>query len=376
MTLEERKNLITQYTEEILGTDQEIQALLESGEKLNHYIGFEISGKIHLGSGLISMQVAKNLADAGIKPHVFLADWHAWINDKLGGDRDFIRKIAVNYFKEGMTVCYKLAGGNPNDLNFILGSDLYEKNPEYWANMIDVSKNTTLSRIQRSITIMGRDQGGSVDFAKLIYPPMQVADLFQMNIHFPHAGMDQRKAHVIARDIALKLKIKPLKIQGKIIKPVAIHHHLLLGLSKPSIWPLENQEDARLVVSQMKMSKSKPDSAVFIHDSADQVRRKILKAFAPEGEVGFNPILDWTKHLIFTRESEILIKREKQHGGDLRIKSYNDLEKLYAEKKIYPLDLKNFIADYLIEFLKPIREHFSSGKAKDMLEELEGKIGK
>ena len=314
------------------------------------------------------------MADAGIKPHVFLADWHTWINDKLGGDREFIRKTAVGYFKEGMRACYKILNGNPDDLQFILGTELYKKDPDYWANMIDVSKNTTLSRIQRSITIMGREEKGSVDFAKLIYPPMQVADIFQMNICFAHAGMDQRKAHVIARDVAMKLKIKPLKIKGKIVKPVAIHHHLLLGLSKPSIWPLENPEDMKLMLSQMKMSKSKPDSAVFIHDSEDDIRRKIMKAFAPEAEIKFNPILDWTKHLIFTRESEILIKREKQHGGDLHVSSYDELEKLYADKKLFPLDLKNFVADYLVKLLKPIREHFASGKPKQMLEELENKI--
>ena len=59
MELKERINLIKKNTEEILGADQEIQSLLESGEQLNHYIGFEISGKVHLGSGLISMQIAK-----------------------------------------------------------------------------------------------------------------------------------------------------------------------------------------------------------------------------------------------------------------------------------------------------------------------------
>ncbi|MAG44894.1 tyrosine--tRNA ligase, partial [bacterium] len=133
-------------------------------------------------------------------------------------------------------------------------------------------------------------------------------------------------------------------------------------------------EDMKLMLSQMKMSKSKPDSAVFIHDSEDDIRRKIMKAFAPEAEIKFNPILDWTKHLIFTRESEILIKREKQHGGDLHVSSYDELEKLYADKKLFPLDLKNFVADYLVKLLKPIREHFASGKPKQMLEELENKI--
>ncbi len=86
---------------------------------------------------------------------------------------------------------------------------------------------------------MGRKEGETVDFAKLIYPPMQVADIFIQGLTIAHAGMDQRKAHVIMRDVALNLRVRPLldPASGK-IKPVAIHHHLILGLQKPPIWPV------------------------------------------------------------------------------------------------------------------------------------------
>ena len=77
--------------------------------------------------------------------------------------------------------------------------------------MIEVSKNTTLARMQRSISILGRQERESVDFAKLIYPAMQAADIFTLGVHIAHAGMDQRKAHVIARDVAMQMRIHAVR---------------------------------------------------------------------------------------------------------------------------------------------------------------------
>src|SRR3989344_8439615 len=176
------------------------------------------------------MSKVKDFVDAGIDCSIFLADWHSWINDKLGGDMNVIQGIGVNYFKEALVAAYKCVGGNPKDLKFVLGSELYHNNDKYWEMVIDISKNITLGRIERSITIMGRKEGESVDFAKLIYPPMQVADIFIQGINLAHAGNDQRKAQVIARDVALKLSFCPLiDSNGKQIKPIAVHHHLILG---------------------------------------------------------------------------------------------------------------------------------------------------
>lgn len=56
---------------------------------------------------------------------------------------------------------------------------------------------------------------------------------------------------------------------------------------------------AGLKEGQEKMSKSDPDSAIFMEDTEEDVKRKISKAFCEEGIVEGNPILDYTKHLIF-----------------------------------------------------------------------------
>ena len=371
MDVQKRFELIKNNTEEIM-KEEDLKLLLDSGTKIKHYIGFEISGKIHLGTGLMCMSKVKDFMDAGIDCSIFLADWHSWINDKLGGDREVIKRVAGGYFKEGLKASLKCFGGDPEKLKFILGSDLYHNNDDYWATMVDVSKNTSLARMQRSITIMGRKEGGSVDFAKLIYPPMQVADIFIQGINLPHAGIDQRKAQVIARDVALKIKTKPLLDKdGNQMKPVAVHHHLILGLGKPPVWPVP-KEQLQELWSALKMSKSKPDTCIFIHDSPKEIKRKINQAFCLEGETEFNPILDWVKYLIFRdADSKLEVKRPEKFGGDATYTSYKELEKDFAEKKLHPMDLKNSVSEKLIQILEPARKHFEQPKVKKMLEDLE-----
>ncbi|MFW9823630.1 MAG: tyrosine--tRNA ligase [Candidatus Thorarchaeota archaeon] len=372
MDIQEKMNLIRRGTEEIL-TEKDLINLLETGVHLNHYIGFEISGKVHLGTGFICMGKIKDFFDAGIKCTIFLADWHSWINDKLEGNMEKIRQIAIGYFKEGLKAGLICVGADPEKVKFSLGSDLYHNNDDYWETVIDVCKNTTLSRMQRSITIMGRKQGENIDFAKFLYPAMQVADIFIQNVNFAHAGYDQRRAHVIARDVALRMQKNNLtNFQGEKIKPVCIHNHLILGLQRPPIWPIEGEGQLRELWSQMKMSKSLPNSAVFIHDSPNEIKEKIMSAFCPEGNADFNPILDWTKSIIFReQDAQFKIERPAKFGGDIEFTSYEELEEAYLNRSIHPLDLKNSVSNKIIEILKPAREHFKKPKISQMKEELE-----
>lgn len=371
MKPEEAFELIKHNTEEIM-TEDGLLKMLKSGDRLKHYIGFEISGKPHLGHGLVCMSKVKDLVDAGVDCSIFLADWHSWINDKLGGDMKTIQEVAVNYFKEALIAAYKCVGGNVKDLKFVLGSELYHNNDKYWETMIDVSKNTTMGRIMRSTTIMGRKEGEGLDFAKMLYAPMQVADIFIQGIHITHAGLDQRKAQVIARDVALKLNTSPLlDNEGKKIKPVAIHGHLILGLQKPPVWPVP-KESMQELWSKMKMSKSIPASAIYMTDEEPEIRKKIKNAFCPEGVAEFNPLLDWAKYLIFiNNESFLNIERPEKFGGNLTYNNYKEMEKDFVEKKLHPMDLKNAMANKLIEILAPAMKHFANPKMKKMKEDME-----
>lgn len=367
MTTDEKIKLITRNLEEVL-TEEELKSLIESGTPLKHYIGFEISGKVHLGQGLAVLQKVKDLHDAGAETIIFLADWHTWLNKKLDGTLETARRMARDYFEEAMKASYLCLGGNPDDLKFILGTELYDNN--YWAKVIKVSKATTIARMMRSTDIMGRTAGESSDAAILIYPAMQAADIFQMEINIAHAGTDQRNVHIVARDCAKDLDAK---------KPVAIHHHLILGLK-----PLgENNEidpkrmknlsygEKSALIAALKMSKSKPNTAIFITDTPEEIKIKVNNAYAPEGEVELNPILDWTKYLIFYNPTIFIIKRDPKWGGDLTYTSYEDLEKDYVEKKLHPQDLKMAVAEWLIQKLDPARKYFEDPRRKAALEEIE-----
>jgi hypothetical protein len=84
MTTEEKIELITRNLEETL-TQEELTQLVDSGKTLRHYIGYEVSGKLHIGQGLYTLMKIKDLQDAGVHTIVFIADWHAWLNKKLDG---------------------------------------------------------------------------------------------------------------------------------------------------------------------------------------------------------------------------------------------------------------------------------------------------
>ena len=155
------------------------------------------------------------------------------------------------------------------------------------------------------------------------------------------------------------------------MKPLAVHGHLILGLQKPSIWPVP-KEKLQDLWSQMKMSKSVPNSAIYMTDSEDEVKKKINDAFCPEGEIEFNPLIDWAKYIIFISDkSKLEVKRPAKFGGNKTYKSFNELEKDFMEKKLHPMDLKSAMAEKINEILKPAREHFAQSKVKKLKEEMD-----
>jgi tyrosyl-tRNA synthetase len=364
-------SLIERNTAEVMGRD-DLQALLGTATPIRHYIGFEISGKVHLGSGLVAMGKVRDFLDAGVECHVLLADWHTWINDKLGGDRDVIRRIATGYFTEAMIASLLVVGADPARVRFVLGSDLYATNLDYWSTVVEVSRNTSLARMLRSISILGREQSDSVDFAKLIYPAMQAADIFAQGINLAHAGTEQRKAHVIARDVATRIRTNRLTdAEGRTIKPAAVHHPLLLGLRKPPVWPLPDDADP----SALKMSKSDPSSAVFVHDDPDTIRRRVAKAFCPPEETRFNPVLNWFDQLVFALGGGS-VRIARREGGVVTFDTPSELSDAYGRGDMHPGDAKNALAEWLIEYLEPARRHFATPRVAAMLEEVEQALAK
>jgi tyrosyl-tRNA synthetase len=70
MDSETKFDLITRNTEEVL-TPEDLKNFIETGVPLKHYIGFEISGKVHLGTGLMTGLKVADFQKAGVDCSIF-----------------------------------------------------------------------------------------------------------------------------------------------------------------------------------------------------------------------------------------------------------------------------------------------------------------
>ncbi|MBU1197745.1 tyrosine--tRNA ligase [Candidatus Micrarchaeota archaeon] len=342
MDLEERLELACRPPVQEVVLKEELKERFETHREPVHYIGLEISGELHIGSLLLTGNKINDLKKAGCKTQVFLADWHSVINNKFGGQWEKVQE-AAKYYEEAFT--FYCPG-----TRVIKGSDVYHHNDEYWRDVIHFSKHMTLKRATRCLTIMGRSESDSLELAQFFYPSMQAVDMKYLEVDIAHAGMDQRKIHMAAREIFPKMKWK---------KPVALHHRILPSMAPPT----ETGE------YENKMSKSKPGSAIFIHDSEKEIREKMNKAYCPE-ETRDNPVLAILKHLVFNDANELTVNRPKKFGGDLTYHSYEEVEKAYTEKRLHAQDLKNATAEALNERIAPVRTHFE--KKKELLKVFDG----
>ena len=91
MDLEERLNLVTREPTEEIITKNELTDLFLNVSVPKHYIGIEISGLLHLGSLMLTGFKVNDFIRAGVNCTLFLADWHSFINNKLGADWDKIK---------------------------------------------------------------------------------------------------------------------------------------------------------------------------------------------------------------------------------------------------------------------------------------------
>ena len=332
MDISEKIELIERPPTQEIVTRDELIELLKTNPRPKHYIGLEISGFLHLGSLISTGFKINDFIKAGVKCTVFLADWHTMINDKLGGDWDTISKVSKYYADAFKLVC--------RGAEIVLGSDLYESKKEYWAELIKFAKHMSLARTMRTLTIMGRLEEEKVDLSKLLYPPMQAIDIHSLDVDIVHAGMDQRKIHMLVREIFPKMGWKV---------PVAVHHRLLPSLLKPT----DSSEESRILG---KMSKSDRKSSILIHDSDEEIQTKIKKAWCEAGNVQNNPLLEIVKHVIFHEFNEVKVERPANFGGNVTYSSYSELESDFGQKKLHPTDLKKTVSDYLVKIVSPIRK--------------------
>ena len=347
MDIEKKIQLIREVGEEIV-TEEELRKLFETKANPIAYDGFEPSGKVHIAQGILRAITVNKVTKTGVKFIMLSADWHAWANNKLSGDLDKIHDCG-SYLIE----VWKKSGMDLDKVKFIRSTDLLSKD-SYWKTVMQIARNSTVNRIVRCAQIMGRKESESLQASQILYPCMQCADIFELKCDITQLGMDQRKVNMLAREIGPKLVFW---------KPVVVSHHMLMGLGQPV-------SDEKKVVERaidLKMSKSKPDSAIFMTDSEKDVERKIMKAYCPEGQVEENPIIEYCKYILFEKFPVLKIERPAKFGGNLEFKSYTELETAFADKKLHPMDLKQSVAKYINLLLEPVQKKLAANKTAQKL---------
>lgn len=315
MDIDTKINLIKEGTLEVINLE-ELKEKLEKESPIA-YTGYEPSGKIHLGHAITVMKL-KQLQNLGFKIKILLADYHAYLNGK--GTLEEIEKIAKYNEK-----CFR-ALGLDDSTEFILGSTFQTK-PEYTDKVYNLATLTTLVRAKRSMDQVSRNSENP-KVADAMYPLMQIADMVALDVDVALGGMEQRKIQMLARENLPKIGKNP---------PVCIHTPLLHGLD-----------------GDEKMSSSK-GNFIAIDDKESEIKKKINKSFCPIKEVDGNPIIELAMHFIFTNQEKILIERPEKFGGNLEL-SEKELIDMYSSGELHPMDLKNGVSKYLIEYLADFRK--------------------
>ena len=337
LSIDEKIKLVKEVGEEII-KDEELKDLFEREEMPICYDGFEPSGRMHIAQGLLRAINVNRLVKAGCIFKFWIADWFAQMNNKMGGDIEKIH-IVGRYFVE----IWRAAGMDLRNVKFLWCSEEINKHSnEYWQNVINVARENNIDRIKRCCQIMGRLEGDSLQASQIMYPCMQCTDIFFLKANITSLGMDQRKVNMLAREYSDDVNLKH--------KPVIVSHHMLAGLTGK------------------KMAKTEPDSAIFMEDSAEEVNRKIKKAFCPEKQVENNPIFDYIKFLIFPRFGKFELKRAEKYGGDKTYNTYEEMCEDYLKGDLFPGDVKPNVARLINDMIEPVRKHFENDpEAKKIL---------
>lgn len=345
-------NIVRSVGEECQSEEDLRRVLVKS--QFNCYDGFEPSGRMHIAQGIFKAINVNKCTSGGNGKFIFwVADWFGLMNDKMGGDLEKIKTVGKYFIK-----VWSAAGMDMKNCEFRWTSNEITTNAnEYWAEALDIARVFNIARIKKCCTIMGRSEN-KLSCAQILYPVMQCADIFFLKADICQLGVDQRKVNMLARDYCDAI--------GRKKKPVILSHHMLLGLK----------------AGQAKMSKSDPDSAIFMEDSPDDVRRKIMNAYCPlvetecnvdREEEGLaiekdklqNPCLDYVRYIIMAPVNATFTANNKTYT------KFDDVKADLLSKTLPETQLKEGIIREINKLLDPVRKYFQDDKeAKDLLAQI------
>lgn len=335
MKPEEKLELIRRGTEEIV-SEEELLELFEEKDHPHAYIGFAPTGRMHVGY-MIPVRKIVDFLKAGCKFTFLIADLHAYLDDnkapwELLGAR-------FEYYKAGVIGMLKAFGAPLDKVHFMRGSD-FEFDRTYIEHVLQMVGDVTLNRAKRAASEVVRFKEDP-KLGGFVYPLLQIEDVYALEADISFGGIDQRGIYMLGRDLAPRLDRR---------KYVCVFTPLLPGLTGG------------------KMSASDPDSKIGLLDSSEDVAKKVNKAHCPQASKEGNGVLAFCEYVLFPHFADagqdFVIERPEKFGGDLTIKSYEELERIYLADELHPADLKGALSRELAVLLDIVQQHLDESLVK------------
>jgi len=309
--------------------------------------GVQPTGKLHIGNYLGALKNFVDLQNSGkYQCYFFVADLHALTENPKPEDlNQNIIDLAADFLASGL----KPASGELAEpkksvifqqsqipahselmwiLNTITPKGELERMTQFKDKMEKIINRSQIIKDSKKpkdalIELISRSHG--INMGLFNYPILMAADIIIYDAKFVPVGNDQDQHLEIARTLARKFNSKFGKT---FIEPQAVH------TKTPRVMSLANPEK--------KMSKSQPESCLFIDDSIEQIKNKIKRAVTDSGSE------------IRRKEGKPAISNLLEIYSALSDKTIPQLEKKFKGKNYstFKNDLAETIIDYFADFRK------------------------
>ena len=339
-------NLITRDLQEIIGIEK-LEEILEK-RNLKLYWGTATTGKPHIGY-LMPLLKIKDFIQAGCIVTILFADLHAYL-DALKSTEEQL-EYRVQYYKLIIKETLVALGVDRNDIEgpeskikFVRGTS-FQLTAKYSMDVYRLMSKTSL----RDATKAGAEvvkQSKNPKMASLLYPGLQTLDEEYLDVDCQFGGIDQRKIFMMAEKYLPQLGYKK-----------RIH------LMNPMIKSF-NEDGGD------KMSSSDVNSKIDLLDSPKQVKKKIGKAFCAEKDITSGLFQFFEKviyKIIRDNNRKVEFNRPKEYGGDVICNDIKEVKEKITSGEIHPVDFKQYITNFLIKLLEPVRELKNSEDFSDIV---------
>jgi len=325
MDLKKRIQLTKRNALEIV-TEEELEKLLKEKKNPVVYLGTAITGAPHIGYFVWVLKLADFLK-AGWKVKLLLADMHGALDNTPW----VLLEKRYRYYEKVIPLMFESIGQDIKNFEIVKGSS-FQLDKKYVLDLLKYSTFISIHDAKRSAAEVVKF-GDNPKLSGLLYPLMQSLDEVYLEVDMQYGGVDQRKIFVFSRENLPSLGYKPR-----------------IEFMTPLIPGLIGE----------KMSASDPRSKIDLLDDPKTVEEKINGAYCPEGVVEGNGILAFLRYVIMVlksdRKEKFVVSRPQKFGGDVKFSTYDEIEKMFADKKLHPLDLKKAVAKEINKILEPLQK--------------------